>query len=138
MPPSPSPRDGEIPLAVCGAHMRGMALTSQMEACQARFVAQVRSAADYRFYALPLSPPRPGMVRVAPGTGGTVRMELWSIPPDGLGRLMAMIDAPLGIGTVFLEDGSKTKGFICETAGVAEARDITEIGCWRDYLALSA
>lgn len=49
--------------------------------------------------------------------------------------------APLGIGTVELEDGNQVKGFICE-AWVAEAgavgdprvKDITHLGGWLKFL----
>jgi allophanate hydrolase len=51
------------------------------------------------------------------------------------------VPAPLGIGTVELDDGSQVKGFICE-AWVAEAakrgsdrvRDITPLGSWLTFL----
>ena len=51
------------------------------------------------------------------------------------------IPAPLGIGTVELDDGSEVKGFICE-AWVAEAArrnsdrvaDITDLGSWLTFI----
>ena len=45
------------------------------------------------------------------------------------------IPAPLGIGTLRLADGTSVKGFLCETAAVTDARDITALGGWRAYVA---
>ncbi len=51
------------------------------------------------------------------------------------GGLMRTVSAPLGIGTVALDDGSQVKGFLCEAAGVGDSVDITGHGGWRGYLA---
>ena len=51
------------------------------------------------------------------------------------GSFVALIPAPLGIGSVTLDDGSTVKGFICEPAGLADAAEITRFGGWRRYLA---
>lgn len=124
-------------LAVCGAHMRGMALESQMQACGARFDSEAHTDDSYRFYALTAKDPiRPGLIRGAPGSGAPIALELWMILPAGLGALMTMIDAPLGIGTVTLSDGRRVKGFVCEAiAATADAQDITALGSWRSFLA---
>ena len=50
------------------------------------------------------------------------------------GSFVAAIPAPLGIGTVTLEDGSAAKGFVCEGHALAGAEDITALGGWRAYL----
>jgi allophanate hydrolase len=34
-----------------------------------------------------------------------------------------------------LEDGRLVKGFVCEPAGLAGARDVTSFGAWPAYLA---
>ena len=44
----------------------------------------------------------------------------------------------MGIGTVKLSDGRTVKGFMCETAAVEGATDITHFGGWRAYLARDA
>jgi allophanate hydrolase len=46
---------------------------------------------------------------------------------------VAEIPAPLGIGTLELEDGGGVKGFLCEPIGLEGARDITEFGGWRAF-----
>ncbi len=123
-----------IPVAVCGAHMRGLPLNWQLTQRQARFRESVRSAPQYRFLALPGGPPeRPGMVHVGPG-GGTVALELWDVPADRFGSFVAGIPAPLGIGKVLLEDGRRVPGFICEASAGEGAEDITHLGDWRLWL----
>ncbi|WP_440311112.1 allophanate hydrolase-related protein [Klebsiella pneumoniae] len=45
-----------------------------------------------------------------------------------------MIPAPLGIGTLTLEDGSSVQGFVCESLALEGAEDITHHGGWRRYI----
>ena len=52
------------------------------------------------------------------------------------GSFVSLIPPPLGIGTVTLDDGTRAKGFLCETHAVSGARDITEFGGWRAWLAI--
>jgi allophanate hydrolase len=110
-------------------------LNGQLTQRGATLVRTVRSAPVYRFYALPGGPPfRPGMVRVEQG-GGAVELEVWELPAREFGSFVAGIPAPLGIGTVLLEDGSSVQGFVCESHAVTDAKDITALGGWRAYLA---
>ena len=44
------------------------------------------------------------------------------------------VPAPLGIGTVELEDGTRVQGFVCESYAAEGAQDITHLGGWRRYL----
>ena len=126
---------GQVRLAVCGAHLSGLALNGQLTSRGGRLVRNVQSAAEYRLFALPGGPPyRPGMVRVTSG-GGAVAMEVWELPAAEFGTFVAGIPAPLGIGTVKLEDGSSVLGFVCESAATEAAEDITRHGGWRAYLA---
>jgi allophanate hydrolase len=39
------------------------------------------------------------------------------------------------MGTVDLEDGEKVSGFLCEAHATVGARDISEFGGWRRFLA---
>lgn len=127
---------GEIELAVVGAHLSGMPLNHELTSRNARFLRAVRTRPDYRLYALPGGPPfRPGLMRVATGTGTAIATEVWAIGAEGLGSFLAGVPAPLGIGTSRLEDGSSPKGFIVEGEGIVGARDISEFGGWRNYIA---
>ncbi|MEJ0036378.1 MAG: allophanate hydrolase [Gammaproteobacteria bacterium] len=123
-----------IPVAVCGAHMEGLPLNHQLVSRGATFVRRTRTIASYRFYALPGGPPfRPGLVRVPTG-GASVDVEVWSVPAEHFGSFVAGIPAPLGIGKVDLEDGQQVSGFVCEAHAVEGARDISDLGGWRQYL----
>ena len=59
-----------------------------------------------------------------------------STPPDGQEwSFVALIPAPLGIGTLTLADGSTVQGFVCESIALDGAEDITHHGGWRSYIA---
>ncbi len=134
--PAPVVPEGYLPVAVVGAHLSGMALNPQLTGLGAVFVKTGETAPDYRFYALPGGPPhRPGLVRVPPGTGGSIALEVWALPPEGFGRFVSLIPAPLGIGTVKLADGTSVQGFVCEAIAAEGAKDITATGGWRAYVA---
>lgn len=125
---------GQVRVAVCGAHMSGLPLNYQLVSRGARFVRATRTAPNYRLYALPGGPPyRPGMVRVATG-GSAIELEVWELPASEFGSFVAGIPAPLGIGTVQLEEGSSVHGFVCEAIAAAGATDISHLGGWRVYL----
>ncbi|MEN3375515.1 MAG: allophanate hydrolase [Hyphomicrobiales bacterium] len=129
------PQSGEIAIAVVGAHMSGMALNHELKSFGARFLEAANTAPAYRLYALNGKPPaRPGLLRVAQG-GTSIALELWALPADGFGRFVAAIPAPLSIGTLTLSDGRTVKGFLAESDGVNDARDISEFGGWRAFVA---
>jgi allophanate hydrolase len=131
----PAPSSGaSVKLAVCGAHMAGLPLNRQLTERGARLVRACRTAPAYRLYALAGGPPaRPGIVR--DGNGAAIEVEVWELPTVHFGSFVAAIPPPLAIGTVELEDGERVKGFVCEAHATLEARDITELGGWRRYLA---
>ena len=124
---------GWLELVVCGAHMRGLALNAQLTTRRAELVRTTQTAPTYRFYALPGSPARPGLVRVT-GGGAAVAVEVWRLPAAEIGSLFALIPAPLGLGRVALADGSTAPGFLCEAAAIDGALDITGFGGWRAYI----
>ena len=122
-----------VRLAVCGAHMSGLPLNHELTERGARLLNTGRSAPHYRFYALEaFSPPRPGMVRGE--HGGEIELEIWEIPASRFGDFVDGIPAPLGIGTVELENGEQVRGFLCEHYATAGAREITKLGSWRTYV----
>ena len=57
------------------------------------------------------------------------------MPLEHYGSFVALIPAPLGIGTLELADGSSAQGFLCEAQATADARDISHLGGWRAYIA---
>ncbi|AEQ50882.1 allophanate hydrolase [Pelagibacterium halotolerans] len=134
--PDAQPRDDEIAIAVCGAHMSGLPLNSEITSRGGRFVSATETAPDYALYALADGPPfRPGLVRVGRGAGVAVPVEIWALPQSAFGGFMAGVPSPLCIGNVVLQDGTVVKGFVCESAGIEGAVDISALGGWRSYLA---
>lgn len=131
----PSAPATTVRLAVVGAHLTGMPLNHQLTLRDAVLVERCRTASTYQLYALAnTTPPKPGLVK-AMTTGAPIEVELWEMPLDRFGSFVAEIPAPLGIGSLELEDGRVVKGFICEPIGLQGARDITSFGGWRAYLA---
>ena len=125
---------GYVRLAVVGAHLTGMPLNVQLQERNALFVESSFTASNYRLYALPnTTPPKPGLIRTD-AEGAQIIVELWDVPVHHLGSFVALIPAPLGIGTLSLHDGREVKGFICEGAAVNGATDITHLGGWRAYI----
>jgi len=128
--------EGYVRLAVVGAHLTGMPLNVQLQERDAIFVESTLTENTYRLFALPnTTPPKPGLIRGKAGeTGAEIIVELWDVPLEKFGSFVALIPAPLGIGTLTLEDGRGVKGFICEGAAVEGATDITHLGGWRAYI----
>jgi len=125
--------DGQVRVAVVGAHLSGLPLNHQLTERNARLVATTQTAPKYHFYALP-DGKRPGLIKVEAG-GASIACEVWEMSASHFGSFVAGIPAPLGIGKLELADGSVVNGFICEGIGVADAQDITEYGGWRTWLA---
>lgn len=129
-----------LPLAVVGAHLSGQPLNFQLTERHALLKEVTRTAAHYSLFALPgTSPPKPGLLRQAKG-GHAIEVEVWDIPLVHIGSLLALIPAPLALGSIELADGRWIHGFICESCAVtapAEALDISPHGGWRAFLAHS-
>jgi allophanate hydrolase len=135
-PLSVVPHDGEVPLAVVGAHLAGMPLNGELKALGARLLETTLTAADYRLYALAgTHPAKPGLLRVAPRTGAPIEIEVWALPAQTYGRFVAGVPAPMSIGTVRLADDRTVQGFLVESEAVIDARDISSFGGWRAFLA---
>jgi allophanate hydrolase len=133
---APRAADGEIALAVVGAHLSGMPLNRELTASGARLLEESATAADYRLFLLPGgAPAKPGLIRAHAGGGGAIAVEIWAMPAGEFGRFIATVPPPLSIGTLTLADGRKVKGFLVEAAATAGARDISGFGGWRAFMA---
>lgn len=122
----------ETRLAVMGAHLTGQPLNAQLLALGARLDRTTTTAPVYRLHALRTAPPKPGLVHVGEG-GAEIEAEVWRLPAEGLGRLLATLPRPMTLGSVELADGSHVPGFLCEPSALADAEDITWYGGWRSY-----
>jgi allophanate hydrolase len=130
-PPFPS-----LPLAVVGAHLTGQPLNHQLTERGGRLVRSTATSAGYRLLALDTEPPKPGLVRVTgEEEGRPIEVEVWELPPVGFADLVSVLPPPMVVGPVTLVDGSRVTGFLCEPAARSGARDITDFGSWRAYLA---
>jgi allophanate hydrolase len=128
--------DGYIPVAVCGAHLTGMPLNPQLTDRNSILLQSTTTSPHYAFYALAGGPPfRPGLKRVNEGEQGeAIFVEVWAVPQAQFGTFVAGIPAPLGIGKLELADGHWVTGFICEPYGLNDAKDITHLKDWREYI----
>jgi allophanate hydrolase len=123
----------ETRLAVVGAHLTGQPLNPQLLALGARLDRTTTTAPVYRLHALGTVPPKPGLVHVGDG-GAEIEAEVWRVPAEGLGRLLAALPRPMTLGSVQLADGTAVPGFLCEPAALTDAEDITAYGGWRPYV----
>jgi allophanate hydrolase len=134
----PARSGDEIPIAVVGAHLSGMALNGELKALNAKLIEATKTAPDYKLYALKTTPPKPGMLRVEAGKGASIELEIWSLSSSAFGKFVNAIPAPMAIGTIRLADGRSVKGFLVEPEVLGEARDITAYGGWRKFMAEAA
>ena len=131
MQPAVEPR---LALAVCGAHLTGQPLNHQLTEIGATLEAATLTAPHYRCFLLATTPAKPGLVRVAEG-GVALEVEVWLLPESQVGRFIAQVSAPLCIGQLELASGRWVHGFLCEGHASAGAREISEFGSWRAFLA---
>ncbi|MGD0332558.1 MAG: allophanate hydrolase [Xanthobacteraceae bacterium] len=130
------PAEGEIPIAVVGAHLSGMPLNGELRAAGGRLIERTATAPHYRLYALAgTRPPKPGLLRVKNGAGAAIQVEVWALSEKAFGRFVAAVPSPLSIGTLELDGGRSVKGFLVEAEAVAGARDISSFGGWRAFMA---
>jgi allophanate hydrolase len=122
-------------LAVVGAHLSGQPLNRELTEVGAKLSAAGRTKPDYKLYALATTPPKPGLLKVAAGSGKPIELEVWEMSFEGLGKFMQNVRGPLCIGTLELESGEKVHGFLCEPIATEGAADITTFGGWRAYRA---
>ncbi|NCW34258.1 MAG: hypothetical protein EBV92_13615 [Betaproteobacteria bacterium] len=120
-----------------GAHLRGMPLNGQLIACRARFIRESSTSNAYRLYALADTvPPKPGLIRVPPGTGACIAIEIWEMPLSSYGSFVSQIPSPLGVGQISTRDNELIQGFLCESLAIEGSKDITAYGGWKAYLGL--
>jgi allophanate hydrolase len=130
--PPPAEPDALAPdetgLFCIGAHMAGLPLNHQITLLGGRLLREANTQPIYHLFALGN---RPGMVRA--DNGAAIAGEIWALPTSAIGALLAQVPAPLGFGTVLLDDGP-CLGFLAESAGVGDGTDITHLGGWRAWL----
>jgi allophanate hydrolase len=134
-PASISLAGGEVAVAVVDAHLSGLPLNGELRALGGRLLEVARTAPAYRLFALSgTNPPKPGLLRVDSSKGAAIEVEVWGVPMEAFGRLVAAVPIPLSIGTIRLSDGRDVKGFLAEAVTTIGARDISSFGGWRAFL----
>lgn len=128
------PQSNTVTIVVAGAHLSGMVLNHELTSRGARLLAATKTAPGYKLFALPTTPPKPGLVRAPEFAGEGIDIEIWSLSAENFGTFIAALPAPMGIGKVTLADGSVHPGFLCEAYALDGAKDITSFGGWRNYL----
>jgi allophanate hydrolase len=130
-----SPTEERVPIVVVGAHLDGQPLNHQLTTPGGRLEARATTSAAYRFYALDTVPAKPGLVRATDGSGRAIEVEVWSLEAAAFAAFVQGVPAPLAIGKLELADGEWLSGFVCEPWALERAKEITEFGGWRAYLA---
>jgi allophanate hydrolase len=115
--------------------LSGLPLNGQLLERGATLRERTRTKPAYRLYALPdTQPPKPGLKRCTEG-GSAIELEVWDLPLAQVGSFLALVPAPLCLGSLELADGSVVHGFLCEAHALTKARDISHFGGWRAYVA---
>jgi allophanate hydrolase len=122
-------------LAVAGAHLSGQPANVDLVELGGRLYARGRTAGGYRMFTVPGPFPRPGLVHTGDGPAAGIEVEVWDLPPDGVGRLVSMIAEPLHLGSLTLDDGRTVLGFVADRTCMTATADITAAGGWRAHLA---
>ena len=121
-----------VKLAVCGLHMKGMELESQLIELDAKFLGESKTKESYKLVKLNTIPEKPGLIRVNED-GKSIVVDIYEVPIKNLGEFILKINSPLGIGNIELYDGESVKGFICEGYGELDSEDITKYGSFKNY-----
>lgn len=126
-------RANEILIGVCGAHMSGLPLNYQLLDLDAKYIKTIKTIKGYRMFELTKKEPfRPGMFFDA-NSKFDIMLEIWTMPVHNFGKLVKLVASPLGIGTIFLEDGNSVHGFLCEPYYTQGEKEISNYGSWREY-----
>jgi len=122
-----------IQVIVCGAHLDGLPLNWQLSERGAILEEATTTSAAYKMYVIEGTIPRPGLIR-DDVQGSAINIEIWKVPKAEFGSFVAGIASPLGIGQVETHDGRWMSGFICEGYAVKNAKEVSALGGWREYL----
>ncbi|MGK7889621.1 MAG: gamma-glutamylcyclotransferase [Leptolyngbyaceae cyanobacterium] len=119
-----------LKLAVNGTLMRGLALNPNLIQVGATFEREAKTEPTYRLWSI--GDRYPAMIRVKEG-GRAIALEVWRVPPAGLGMILMQEPPGLAIGKVTLADGEVVLGVVGEPLTVVGQLDITDHGGWRAY-----
>ena len=118
---------GASTVVVAGAHMSGLPLNAQLVSRGGRLLKRTRTAPAYRMLAVPTGVPRPALV----AGDKAYEVEVWELPAQGLGELLALVGPPLRLGQVALADGTSAVGFVGDEALLPGAAEL-QVTSWRE------
>lgn len=121
-----------LKLAVNGTLMKGLALNPNLLDVGATFEREALTEPMYRLWSI--GDRYPAMLKVKTG-GSAIALEVWQVPPAGLGKILMQEPPGLAIGKVTLADGETVLGVIGEPLTVEGQVEITQYGGWRAYRA---
>ena len=121
-----------IKLAINGTLMRGLKLNLNMIAAGATFLREDRTEPAYRLWTI--NDDHPAMIRVSDGSGVSVEVEIWEVPPGGIASILIKEPPGLAIGKVRLEGGEMVLGVLGEPALIEHQREVSAYGGWRSYI----
>ncbi len=125
--------ESSIQIAVVGAHLKGFPLHWQLIERNCKFVKTAKTAKSYKLVALGSTvPAKPGLIRVDK-EGACIEVEMYEMPTCEIGSFFGLIQQPLGLGSIELDDGKWVKGFICDSTALSHSKDISTFGGWRKY-----
>ena len=114
--------------------MSGLPLNWQLTDLDAKLVKKTKTKKGYRLFVLENKDPiRPGMI-YDKESSYQIEVEVWTMAVENFGKFMKQIASPLGIGSVYLEDESFVYGFLCEADYIKDAKEISDLGSWREYI----
>ena len=122
-----------VPFAVNGTLMRGLELNRNLLNVGATFVREDATAPCYRLWSI--GDRHPAMIRTTDGSGVSVALEVWDVPPAGLAAVLTSEPPGLAVGKVPLAGGAEVLGVVGEPFLVEGQREITEYAGWRSYTA---
>lgn len=123
-------KNDRIELAVNGTLMRGLELNPNLLNVGAEFVREAMTAPIYRLWSI--NDRHPAMMRVETG-GASIALEVWAVPPAGLGQILMQEPPGLCIGKVVLADKQVVLGVLGEPFLCENQPEITQWGGWRAY-----
>lgn len=128
-----------VRLAAAGNHLSGLSRSFELTDRDGRLVGPARTKALYLLYARTGGPsPKPGVVKVGRPRGAALEVEVWDLPEAAIAELATLTDPPVSLGQMVLESGETVYGYLCDPAGLGDARDVTEFGGWRTFLSAMA
>ena len=92
------------------------------------------TAPRYRLFALPTTPPKPGLVRAPDGEPGhAIELEVWELADEALGRFMRGSQRRCASAASSSKTARACSASCASSAAIEGQREISSFGGWRAY-----